>query len=412
MLLAVDYDGDHHRDYGEPVILNGRERWEDTGTDGCFSPEEDGAGGCTSTGQSPYDPETNPDPNGDDYAWETNGLGTENDWVWEEGETFSDDGLDGVPGTGDFGEGNGTYDLSSGARHWLTVDPRSQLGRWDDGAIARLDAWFDGGIRDIFNLGVSAAQVFGHLAARDSTAQIFYDFAGLPTYDGTPVDPFDFREIDFSKIPGKTLFLYGKPDATDAEWRKGDGAHVGTVKQALDRFNLLFSWLSERFPGGDTSSQDFGSFSDLVRDEHYFSEALGSDRLYSIALPPGYFDPANAEKTYPVVYFLHGYGQDPTGMSGANLVFSGYMAEGLIEKMIIVYVDGRCCFVNAAGERDCYEPDKSTKGPEWVRECHKGSFYVDAEGRGAGGGTPYGQALEELMRHVEATYRVRTPAAP
>ncbi|MDF1562589.1 MAG: hypothetical protein P1V51_06080 [Deltaproteobacteria bacterium] len=411
VVLAVDYDGDGVRDYGEPVIVNGRERWEDTGADGCPSTEEDGAGGCTTAAESPHDPVTNPDPNGDDHDWERNALGTEGDWVWQEGEPFTDAGLDGVAGTGDHGEGNGRYDLSDGAARWLTVGPRSQLERWSDEELANTDFWFDGGIRDIFNLGVSAAQTYGHVAARDPQSLFIQNFPEVPTYDDVPVDPFDFREVDWARIPGKVLFLYGDPDATDAQWRDGDGAHVGTVKQVLDRMNLLFAWLSERFPEGDDSGDDFGSYSELVLDESYYSEALGSDRVYSRALPPGYFDPANAERSYPVVYFLHGYGQDPTGMSGANVVLTGYMAEALLEKMIVVYVDGRCCFRNAAGERDCHEPaDAPDKGPGWVRECHRGSFYVDSQGKAAGEGTAYGASLDELMAHIEATYRVKAPA--
>src|SRR5262249_6852137 len=47
--------------------------------------------------------------------------------VFDPGETFSDVGLDGVAGTGDFGEGNGMFDVDPDRAHWLAADPESTL---------------------------------------------------------------------------------------------------------------------------------------------------------------------------------------------------------------------------------------------------------------------------------------------
>ena len=44
--LAVDINGNGKRDYFEPVILNGHERFSDFGSDGCADANEDGKGGC------------------------------------------------------------------------------------------------------------------------------------------------------------------------------------------------------------------------------------------------------------------------------------------------------------------------------------------------------------------------------
>ena len=68
IVLAVDINGNGVRDYGEPIVANAHERFQDTGVDGCSDPMEDGKGGCvTDPSKSPYDANTNPDPNGDDY---------------------------------------------------------------------------------------------------------------------------------------------------------------------------------------------------------------------------------------------------------------------------------------------------------------------------------------------------------
>ena len=51
MFLAVDINENGRRDYGEPVIHNSSERYDDFGSDGIPSDLEEG-----------YDPITNPDP--------------------------------------------------------------------------------------------------------------------------------------------------------------------------------------------------------------------------------------------------------------------------------------------------------------------------------------------------------------
>ena len=73
---------------------------------------------------------TNPDPNQDDYDFQLNPNGTENDHVYEKGEPFLDFGLDGVPNTPqqsaggyDVGEGDGKFTMSAGAQRILYDRP-------------------------------------------------------------------------------------------------------------------------------------------------------------------------------------------------------------------------------------------------------------------------------------------------
>src|SRR5262249_40351296 len=44
--LAWDFNGNGRRDYGEPLVNNGEERYLDVGVDACDDAHEDGAGGC------------------------------------------------------------------------------------------------------------------------------------------------------------------------------------------------------------------------------------------------------------------------------------------------------------------------------------------------------------------------------
>ena len=108
-------------------------------------------------------------------------------------------------------------------------------------------------------------------------------------------------------------------------------------------------------------------------------------------LPPGYFAPENADKRYPVVYLLHGYGQNPEDLLGLGFIVWNLMrantvpAHRRLQKMIFVFPDGRC-----------------RNG-----ECVKGTFYADAPE-----GTPDGAQMEtfvlDLMDYVDANYRTRT----
>ena len=93
VVLAIDLNGNNRRDYGEPVVINAHERYNDTGIDGLTDQDEPG-----------YDALTNPDPNNDNWDAFLNPTGTENNWWYDEGEAFEDLGLDGVANTGDHGE--------------------------------------------------------------------------------------------------------------------------------------------------------------------------------------------------------------------------------------------------------------------------------------------------------------------
>jgi S-formylglutathione hydrolase FrmB len=122
---------------------------------------------------------------------------------------------------------------------------------------------------------------------------------------------------------------------------------------------------------------------------------------YAIFLPPGYDDPANAARRYPVVYFLHGYGQEPDDLVILSAVFETYMLDsGLPEeerfqKFIIVYVDGRCR-PNVDG----------VPVPAGGDLCEGGTFYMDAP---AGGYARMETNLLELMDHIDTIYRTRAP---
>lgn len=412
--LAVDYNRNGRRDYGEPLINNGQERFLDVGADGCGDAFEDGKGGCAPT-MSPVAR----DPNGDNYDPDTNALGTQDDWLHEEGEPFADDGLDGVPGTSDFGEGNGAYDLTSGRRGLLALDGRSNLRKAGPAAWAGLNLLADGGARDVFNLGAMAKHLFGYVRAVRPQATAYRDFVELPGMVDRDMNfnPWNQR---WKSVPRDLLMLYGKERPTEADRLAGEGDHVGTNAQAVARLFVLFNWAAARWPNLERPATPLGGASSGARQslESFESKALGAKWEYGVALPPGYELKENQDKRYPVLFMLHGYGMEPKGFMGSAIITDVYVTDPQIKfrPMILVFPNGRCCWRHAVtGAVDCRESDETGRpidaDPAFERECKSGSFYVNRRGFAPGDERRYGDAFFELMEHLDARYRTLPTAA-
>lgn len=107
------------------------------------------------------------------------------------------------------------------------------------------------------------------------------------------------------------------------------------------------------------------------------SKILNMERRYSIYLPPGYED---TDRSYPVLYLLHGAGDDHTGwvqFGQVQHIADKAIAEGTAGPMIIVMPDADTSvrgYFNAANGKFNYE-----------------DFF-----------------FTELIPHIEQTYRVRS----
>ena len=397
--LALDMNGNGRRDYNEPVVYSTREPFDDVGQDGCADPLEDGKGGCTTADKSPYARGV-ADPNGDNYDPLHNPAGTEGNFRWDPGEPFQDVGLDGVAGTGDYGEGDGQYTIAPGLQNWFAGDLRSKLLQFTPAQLTSLDLYMEGGIRDVFDLGAQAeALSAGARLAMPDGVHDFLDFASIPSGPGKTYDPLLMNPAAL----GRNVFLpYGNPAATPGQMRAGDGDHVGTVDEVYDRFVTFFRWLSARWDPIDPPRKANGNGrADTIR---YRSAALGADRDFVVTVPPGYDDPANAQKRYPVLVMGHGYGQNPGDMSGTSTIVDFLVNEGRMREIIIAYPDGRCCYRNGTGGLACTEDQA---GGGYVRQCQRGSFFVNQPGPDA---IRYGDSILELLDVVDQRYRTLAPA--
>ena len=402
LLLAVDLNGNGTRDAGEPVVTNAYEPYQDVGTDGIADADEPG-----------YDAETNPDPAGDDFHALRNPLGTEADGDRQEGEPFEDIGLDGVastcqagavPPTGtsdcyDFGEGNGTWDLSPNVQRWYDSDLGVRLAALTEEQREHISMWFDAGIRDFLNASISTNHAVG--AALAKYGMPFGIFDNFSILDGGVNDlSFDFLDIPWADVPKNGYLRYGNPEATASEIENGDGRHVGTANQIIYRAQTAFGWINRRWPDGDLDETYDGGT--ILRDLEFTSPNTGRMNPFALFLPPGYDKPENADKRYPVVYFLHGYGQEPRDLVDLSSVFALNMIatnpiESRFQKYIIVYVDGRC------------RPNKDGTPVDQTGDlCERGTFYMDAP---LGGLARMETNLLDLIDYIDANYRTKAPSA-
>jgi hypothetical protein len=315
--------------------------------------------------------------------------------------------------------------MSPNRERMLSLDPRSNYRKLTAEKQKRLDVYLDGGIRDVFNFGLQSREIFGAVRKANGTADAlfvrrFADLPGPTAWDDRSYDGFQVRWKD---APRNVLVLYGDENATKDELDNGEGDHVGTPNQALQRFFTMISWVGTRWTGKDPLHAATPSeFSARNKTLTYPSKALGADRDYGIFLPPGYDDEANKDERYPVLFMLHGYGMRASGPGGfvdsSVFLFDIPMSdrELKLRKMIVVFVSGRCCFKNVkTGQRVCTEDDPATKttwdrNPEYERECNTGNFYADSRGFTGKDGIPYEQSFLELMDHVDQNFRTLGPA--
>jgi hypothetical protein len=424
--LAVDINKNGVRDEGEPVIRSGHEPYEDCGPDKLCDADEPG-----------YNADTNPDPNQDDYDYQLNPTGTEGNHRYDDGEKFDDFGLDGVPNTagrhvaGDPGEGDGKFTMSIGLSNFYANDAHGIISRrvtdvpggaLTDEALSRIDVLSDGGVRDLFNFGAVANHLTGQIFGRKGQGGLplrsvaFYN--GFHFMPGEPQDPtkelffnaFDIRWADVAEMPS---IRYGNLDASrQAIERDGDGQHVGTAAQLIDRLVTGFFMAGKRWPDADrrrteesrddaatTTINELGVDCEIKgRCEKTFTgKRSGRTGPISIAVPPGYASKANVDQNvrYPVVFVLHGYGQDPSGVDAVAGLINNYMNlpersyATRLPKMIVVSVDGRCRI-----------------RPDGKPECIRGTFYMNSA---RPDGAKLDDWFDEVIEYIDQNYRTMPP---
>ena len=437
ILLAVDFNENGIRDYGEPVIRQFWEPFRDCGIDALCDEEEAG-----------YDSVINADPAGDNFNPLTNPTGKENNGLFEENEHFDDFGINGVAEgctpedtaacPFDYGEGNGEFDYNPNLKYFLDNSPLAAIQNADAEALKRLNVWMDGGIRDPFNAVLMADGMAGALDNKlgplGHPTGVYRGHSELNSFD---TDDFNFLKVDYGKLGRNVLVRYGDYNADDELIAAGDGRRLGSPDQLRIRLQTLYAFAGNHIPDGGYSIIDDYDLSQLVYLFFFDSESLGREMRYTAILPPGYDNSGDIELTgnpdgcvtnYPVLYFMLDPDFSLNDIMGAFGAVIADMAEGHIQKMITIIPTDTCFSRNACRE-NC--SDKCREIPDRVgcqmfceerdqclsfdEPCVQGSDFLNHAAlkdnplvKPAPGGAN-ADLLQELINHVESKLCTRSP---
>ena len=121
-----------------------------------------------------------------------------------------------------------------------------------------------------------------------------------------------------------------------------DGVKVLDPSNPTFKYNLLNAESVVHVPGPASLPWEINDVPHGVIHRHLYRSAIvGDDRPFLVYTPPGY-DPA-AERTYPVLYLLHGYSdaEDAWSTVGrANVILDNLIARGQAKPMLVVMTLG------------------------------------------------------------------------
>ncbi|WPO78264.1 alpha/beta hydrolase-fold protein [Flavobacterium sp. KACC 22761] len=134
---------------------------------------------------------------------------------------------------------------------------------------------------------------------------------------------------------------------------------TGVINKGFNYYSLLIDGVAVADPASETFygmgrmasgieiPNKEGDFYELkmvahgdIRIKKYFSKATNSWREMYVYTPPGY---ENSTEKFPVLYLLHGGGEDQTGWATqgkANLILDNLIAENKAKPMVIAMLDG------------------------------------------------------------------------
>ena len=288
VLLALDSNRNRKRDSGEPILKRFQEPFTDRNGNGIYDP----------------------------------------------GEPFADTGLDGVPGTRDFGEGDREFTYNPNHDNFFAEDPLSRAYHLSFADLQGLNLYLDAGTQDEFQFNINAENFVDTLNDR---GLVFRVENGFPE-DFPRISHFDEKRV-YVRYPGGHVGFNKENIGLSFEQAK-QGIEEAIV--VANRFTTLFSFVSDHFTGGDfgTNPLELLLYPSKMRVAYFTSPSLNRAMKFGIYLPPGYS--RSRTSYYPVLYILLGYNMSVDGMTNAWIksVLDGLILTGEMQKMIIVIPDG------------------------------------------------------------------------
>jgi len=248
------------------------------------------------------------------------------------GETFSDTGLDGVAGTGDRGEGNGRFDRDPDVVRWLAEDPSTRLRARTAEQIASQRLYLDVGEGDEFGFarhyeafvamlrdkGLDVEERDGFPGGCFSTPEPRADRVFV-RYEGGHVGlPDSFEDVDLGDLCGSVPIwrrILGLVGFMEASFDDGVyGVRLPAFRGDFVELDLPSPSLA--LPGGETPTRRVAAY-----------------------LPPRFVD--GGDDTFPVVYFLGGYGQKPRDFAPLRELLDVLIVAEDVQNMIFVFLPGQ-----------------------------------------------------------------------
>ena len=269
-------------------------------------------------------------------------------------EPFSDTGLDGVAGSGDYGEGNGRYDEDPDRAHWLAEDPLSRLAVRPADQITAQRIYMDVGTMDEFGFAQHYANLVEVLDAKGIAVDVKNGFSGNCAAVPAPSSPFLLIRYEGGHV--------GIPDDDTITDDLLNGDFCGPSLTIWQRLITLVGFVNESFPDGnfgtgriDIDFEDF-DFGDLDLRGDIVSEDIPSPALaldggdvptqhVVVYRPVKFF---HSDASFPIVYFLGGYGQKPDDFRRVGDLLDILIATRELQNMYFAFLPG------AGGQRGSF----------------------------------------------------------
>ncbi len=290
----ADVNGDGIYDVGDGIVVNLSEPFTDTNGNGVFEPEL--------------------------------------------GETFTDVGLDGVAGSGDYGENNGRFDYDPDRANWLAEDPLTRLQARSAADIGTQRIYMDVGTQDQFGFAKHYDNFIAMLQVKGLAVSTRNDF------------PSNCAAI--TRLPEPYLLIryagghVGIPEADDSQDKLLNGDICGTVV-IWQRLLAMISYMDSSFPDGfdgpgDLSITDLDPRGDIMT-TNITSPALRTgngaapEQPVLIYRPPAYF---HTNRSFPIVYILGGYGQAPGDFERLGDMLDPLILTTQMQNMFVAVLPG------------------------------------------------------------------------
>jgi enterochelin esterase-like enzyme len=224
------------------------------------------------------------------------------------------------------------------------------------------------GVHD-FKVWKNSLYMFSQLIFKPVDPSTFskYPVAGMPSSTNIPSAKypqitadhhviFNIKAPDAKKVQVDLVKKYDMVKDSSGNWTAttdsvGEGFHYYSLiiddvaiadpaSQTFYGMGRMASGIEIPFAGGGYYAVKNVPHGD-IRVKKYFSKVTNSWRQFEIYTPPGY--DANITDKYPVLYIMHGGGEDETGWAAqgkADFILDNLIADKKAKPMLIVMVDG------------------------------------------------------------------------